>query len=161
MDYNFKKKLYNNKLVLALIYEEHDKASALLLKKKIEAKYQHNIYDISLKIILSSYKKSIKTGLKASSYYLFPSSKKHIKSLVTLATQNSSMTFTYRNEDLQYGAMISTEISTRVKPVINIDALKRDAISLRPILLKISEIYYQGNSINILEYNDKFKLYYV
>ncbi len=161
MDYHFEKKLYNKSIVLALIYDEHNKASATLLKKKIETKYQNNIHDFPLKIILSSYSNALKKSLKATSYYLFPSHQKNIESLITLAAQEHSITFTYKNEDLEYGAMISTEITTRVKPVINIDALKRETISLRPILLKISKIYYQGAQSILKRAYDKFTFHYV
>jgi hypothetical protein len=161
MDYNFKKKLYNQNIVLALIYDEHNRASAKLLKKKIETKYHDSIHNYPLKIVLSSYDETLSSNLKATSYYLFPSEEKNIISLINLAAQNHSITFAYHNKDLQYGAMISTEIAMRVKPIINIDALKRETISLRPILLKISKIYYQETSSTLMRVYDKFTLYYV
>ena len=161
MDYNFEKKLYNESIVLALIYDEHNKISAQLLKKKIEAKYQNSIHNYPLKVVLSSYSNALKKDLKATSYYLFPSHKKNIKALVALAGLEHSITFTYKNKDLEYGAMISTEIAARVKPIINIDALKREAISLRPILLKISKIYYQDVSTILMRVYDKFTFHHV
>ncbi len=161
MDYNFKKKLYNENIVLALIYDEHDAASAKALKRKIETKYHNTIYNYPLKIVLRSYSDATKEQLKATSYYLFPSQKKSMTTLINIAAKNHAITFAYKNEDLQYGAMISTEISIRVKPIINIDALKREMISLHPTLLEISKIYYQKTSSTLMRFYDKLTLYYV
>jgi len=161
MDYNFEKKLCDETIVLALIYDQQDQKSAQLLKDEIEAKYHNRIYNHPLKIVLSSYKDALSKQLHATSYYLFPSYKKSIKALITLAAQEHSLTFTYRNTDLKLGAIISTEIAKRVKPIINIDALKREEISLRPILLKISKIYYQNANTTLMRFYDKFSIHNV
>ena len=76
------------------------------------------------------------------------------------------MTFSYLESDLKYGVMLSVKIGANVKPIINLEAIKANNITLRPILLDISLIYrklskksdfLQDNKINY--YSSHYNLY--
>ena len=139
MDYKFKEKLKNDTLSIAIIYQKGEYKEANLLKKKIETRYKNGIKSFKIITELILFSKVEKSH--ANVYYLFPSSKKNIKKVVALAKENRAITFSYLQSDLSYGVMISVDISRKIKPIINLHAIKRNHIALRPILIDISTIY--------------------
>ncbi|MDQ7068682.1 MAG: YfiR/HmsC family protein [Sulfurimonas sp.] len=139
MDYKFKDKIHNNTISIAILYQQKEYRSAKKLKKLIESKYKDglNSYKVEAKLVNYS-----NTNLaEANVYYLFPAKKSNIKKAIRRASIDNSLTFAYQKEDLQYGVMISVDISKRIKPLLNLEAISMNNITLRPVLIKISTIY--------------------
>jgi hypothetical protein len=145
MDYKFKEKLNNNSVIIDIVYQKGNYKEATLLKKNIQSRYKDGIksFKIITKIILYSNLKNTQANI----YYLFPSSETNIQKVVALAKKNSALTFSYRQADLSYGVMISVDISKKIKPIINLNAIKQNNIALRPILIDISTIYTGINDL--------------
>ena len=139
MDYNIKDKLQNSTIQIAIMYKNNEYKYASLLKNKIDIRYKDGIrtYKISTKLV--KYKNI--NNVNANIYYLFPSEKKDIKNTIKQANRNNALTFSYLKNDLKYGIMISLDISKKIKTVLNLDAVKKYKISLRPMLIEISNIY--------------------
>jgi len=146
MNYDFNKRLIDNTISIAIIYDNTEqKQEALALKRYLNAKYPGGFQNHKIKIVFLSYNKITFTQ-KHTLYYFLPTSKSQIKNVVAVAYKNKAFTFAYQEKDLQYGVMISVKISNKVKPILNIDALKATGISMRPILLKVAEIFFQPPS---------------
>ncbi len=139
MDYKFEDKLQNNAITIAIMYKSNQYKDAQLLKNKIEARYRDGIKSYRVKPKLVPYQ-DIKKA-QANIYYLFPTNKKNIQKTIKQANKNSALTFSYSEEDLKYGVMISLDVSKKIKPILNLDAIKTNKISVRPILIDISNIY--------------------
>ena len=140
MDYKFKEKLNQDAISIIIFYDKINYKSAKLLKRKIDVKYTDGIKEHPIKVKLVSYNKvKMVRNLKANIYYLLPSNQKNIKNVLRSAKENSSLTFSYLKHTLKDGCMISLNIGKRVKPIINLEAIKSNNISLRPVLLDISE----------------------
>ena len=137
MDYKFKEKLIKNDIIIVIFYDKINYKSAKALKRKISVKYAKGIdgYDIKTKLIPYDKKRDIKANI----YYLLPSNKKNTKKVLRYAKANSAITFSYLKSTLYEGCMISLNIEKKVKPIINLEAIKSGNISLRPVLLDISE----------------------
>jgi hypothetical protein len=112
---------------------------AKLLKKQINSRYANGIKSFSIETKLYTY--SDINRIDANIYYLFPSSKKSIQKAVQKAQSNKAITFSYLKEYLEYGVMISIDVSKKIKPILNLTAIKDNNIMMRPILLDISTIY--------------------
>jgi len=141
MDYDLKTKINKNTIFITLFYNQSDYKSAQSLKQNIETKYEDGLgkYSLSIKLVLYS-EKNI-DNLNSNLYYLFPATKKEIQEVLKVAKKTKALTFSYNDDDLKYGVMSSVLIATKVKPILNLDAIKSNDITLRPILLKISKIY--------------------
>jgi len=142
MDYDFKRKLKDNAIVLAILYDKNDYKNAKFLQATIENRYHKKLENYTLKTLVIPYKKVAKTD--ASLYYLFPTDKKTIKKVVKKAKEEEALTFSYATTDLNEGVMLSLKVGTKVKPIINLHAVKINHIIFRPVLLKISHIYKVG-----------------
>jgi len=156
MDYQYKEKIDNNSIVIAIIYKNLDYKNALSLKNKIDSKYSDGMKSYKIVVKLTPYNKVENTN--ANIYYLFPSTHENIKKVIQKANENQAITFSYLNNDLRYGVMVSLKIGNKVKPILNLNAVKLHNISFRPILLNISSIYSKTIS-NALE-NSKIKSFY-
>jgi len=66
---------------------------------------------------------------------------KEIKKVLLLAKKEKRMTFSYLKDDLAYGSMLALSIGTKVKPILNLRAVKESNIIFPDVLLKISTIY--------------------
>lgn len=139
MDYKFNEKLKNNTITIAIMYNESEYKDAKFLKDKIDIRYQDGIQSYKVKSKLVVYENVKKA--QANVYYLFPTSEHNIKETVQQAQENSALTFSYLRDDLKYGVMISLNIGNKIKPVLNLEAIKMYNIALRPVLLDISSIY--------------------
>ena len=80
-------------------------------------------------------------NLTSNLYYLFPANKDEIQKVLKVAKKTKALTFSYNEDDLKYGVMSSVFIASKVKPILNLDAIKSNNITFRPVLLKISKIY--------------------
>jgi len=163
MDYKFKNKLIKNSIEIAIVYKKNEKKSAKLLQTQIIKKYSKGIksYKVSPKIVAY---KNIKNS-QANIYYLLPASDTDIKMAIEVANKYEALTFSYLKSDLNHGVMISLNISNKIKPILNLNAIKIHKISLRPILLDISTIFIQDpnsvlDKLKIRGFND-FKVYCV
>jgi len=139
MDYDFKTKVIDNKIVIVLYYEKSEYKSAIYLKNKIKTKYANGINGYAIKCKLVKYTDA--KVIKANIIYLFPSKKENILKVTNFAKEVKALTFAYLEDYLIDDIMISVKIGSRVKPIINLSSIKRNQICLRPILVKISEIY--------------------
>lgn len=139
MDYSYAKKIKNNSITMAIMYHKSEYKNALSLKNKIETRYSNGLksYKIEVQLVLYS---NIENS-NANIYYLFPTNSKNIKNVVKKANEKKALTFSYLKDDLKYGVMISLVIGIKVKPILNLNAIKVHNISFRPILLNISSIF--------------------
>lgn len=144
MDYNLQERSIDNSLVIAIFYESVDYRDALFLKKLIDTKYNQSIGSYKIKTKLVTYSENIDT--KANVYYFFPTDALNIKRAVKSANLNQALTFSYSKKDLQEGVMLSVLVGIKVKPILNLKAVKSSSITFRPVLLDISEIYKDEDS---------------
>ena len=155
MDYDFKKRLVNNEISIAVVYENiQQKIDALALKRYINAKYPNGFQNHKINLEFISFK-NIHLAKKHSLYYILPSSENAIRDVLNTTNKQEALSFSYNNEDLKYGVMLSVKITNKVKPIINVDALKETDVTVRPVLLKVAEIYFQTSLIIIKTY-DKY-----
>ena len=148
MDYDYEKKIIDNTIKIVVMYETIHYEKALSLKEKIDTKYSNGIKSYKLEVKLTPYKKCCLHD--ANIYYLFPSDTKNVAKVLNKAEKTKSITFSYLKDDLKLGVMISLEIGNKVKPLLNLSAIKNNNISFRPVLLNISNIFRGTfNNINI------------
>lgn len=155
MDYNCNQKSINKTITIAIVYEQSEYKSANLLQELILRKYKDGIKSYKVKTKLVKYDKVKHTN--ANLFYLFPSSKMKISTVVNKAQDEHALTFAYSKEDLKYGVMISLDVSKNVKPLLNLQAMKQNNISIRPVLIDISTIYdnKKQNLLNSLTTDQK------
>ena len=151
MDYQFDEKIKDKTIKIAIMYKDAQYKDAKYLKQRIESRYRNGINSYKVKSQLVSYSDIKNTD--ANVYYLFPSNKQDIKNCVTQANNHQALTFSYLREDLKYGVMISLNVSKKIKPLLNLEAIKMSQITLRPVLLNISSIYMHeaGSAIESLQ----------
>ncbi len=149
MDYDFTDKIVDNTITIAIVYKKIDYQSAKELQTLIKSRYKKGIQYYLVNPILVSYEDIDTT--EANVYYLFPSSKKMIKKVVQRASLSNALTFSYKKDDLEYGVMISLSIAKKVKPILNLEAIRVNAISLRPVLIDISVIFTNALGLNMNE----------
>jgi len=139
MDYNFENKLRDNTITIAILYDANEYKSAVLLKEELQNRYQNRIKNYTIKTVLLPYSK-VKYS-SANLYYLLPSKKSNVKKVIQRAREQDALTFSYIASDLKRGVMLSLKIGAKIKPIINLKAVRSNNITFRPVLLKISHIY--------------------
>ena len=139
MDSQYKAKLDKDRLSIIIFYSKINYSSAQILQKNIEKKYPHGIKEHPIKLTLLPYR--FKQKMQANIYYLMPANEKEIKQVVGLAKEEKILTFSYLEENLAQGSTIALSIGVKVKPILNLSALKECNITIHDVLLKISTIY--------------------
>ena len=148
MDYKFNDKIKDHTLVIAIMHNENELTAAESLKQKIDTRYKDGMQ--SYKVVCQLVLYMDVNQADANFYYLFPTDEKDIKRTIEQAKKSSALTFSYSSDDLKYGVMISVNISKKIKPILNLKAIKTQKIAFRPVLLDISSIYIHevGSSLN-------------
>jgi len=141
MDYKFKDKIKDNTISIAILYHENEYRDAKKLKGLIQNRYRDGIKSYTVSPKLVNYK-NIQTA-EANIYYLFPTRSKEIREVVKKAATSDALTFSYQRDDLKHGVMISLNVSKKIKPLLNLEAIRTHKIALRPVLINISTIYSQ------------------
>ena len=142
MDYQFEQKLIDNAIVVGVFCEKRGRFSAERLAKYILLKYKNGIKDYPVKVKIFYYDNLPVSAMAATIYYFMPASANCISTTLELL-QDERLIFSSDPADLRLGTIISIMVKQRVKPIINIDALRKRNISLRPVIMKISKMYYQ------------------
>lgn len=143
MDFDFEKKLVDNQISISIYYEKEEYKSALFLEELIKSKYPDGIKEYKIKITLVEY--GTKKCKASNIIFLMPTEDEKIIKIVEEAKKHQTLTFSYLKDDLKNGVMLSLNIGANVKPIINLDAIKDSKITLRPILLKISQRFADEN----------------
>jgi len=161
MDYNFKKRLHEGVMEFVVVYDVNDKDSAVKFKKMVDSKHNEKLDEYHLHVTLVEYKNIQNIDYSVNAFFFFSASSEEMKKAIKYAHAKKSLTFVYDESDLNKGAMISVRVAKKIKPVINMQVIRNEEISFRPIMLKIAEIFRQNQSRIEKSYYDKFKFYYV
>jgi len=146
MDYKFEQKLEKNTIVIGLLSRKTNIFSARKLRKYILEKYKDGIKGIPVDVDIINYSEVDQILSPVSLYYFLPAGPQQITEALK-KIHRERLVFVYDPQELQYGAHIGLHVGRQIKPVINVDALKAGGITLRPALVKISELYYQGEPL--------------
>lgn len=139
MDLKYQEKLKDGSLNIVIFYSKRNLISAKYLRRDILTSYPNGIKKSPIKVRLCPYR-HVQT-IKANIYYLMPATKEKMKKVLLLAQKNKILTFSYSKDDLAHGSILALNIGKKVKPIINLKALKESNISIRDVLLKISTVY--------------------
>lgn len=142
MDYQFARKLVNNAIAIGIVCEKKDLFYAERLSGYILAKYKNGIKDYPVEVKIFYYDELPNYLTSSTIFYLMPASSAAIRTALE-SIQDERLIFAFNPSDLRLGAVVSVRVQHKIKPVINIDALKKRNISLRPVIMKISKMYYQ------------------
>ena len=147
MDYNFREKLVNGHITVSVLCMKKDMYYARNLKKYIESKYISGLEDLEVRVNIETYRKFAGKPCSPSTiYYLLPASDSVMRSALKHLENSHTIIFSYDPAKLRNGAHISLLIGYRVKPVLNLAALKSSGITLRPAIIRISDIYVPDSS---------------
>jgi len=147
MDYNFEQKLDGRTILIDIVGRQNNRYYARKLKQYILEKYAHGIRDLPVDVQIIDYADSAQLQKPASLYYFLSAAPEQIQQALNFVPDNR-LVFAYDPQFLQYGAHIGLHIGRYIKPVINVDALKADNITLRPALVRISDLYYQNKPLS-------------
>ena len=147
MDYNFEEKLVNGHITVSVLCMKKDMYYARNLKKYIYSKYISGLEALEVMVNIETYRKfAEKPRSPCTIYYLLPASDSVIRSALKHLENSHTIIFSYDPAVLRNGAHISLLIGYRVKPVLNLPALKSSGITLRPAIIRISELYTPDSS---------------
>lgn len=141
MEYGYESHLKDNTIELVILYDNIHHTNAKELEQFIDQKFNNKLTNHILKVKLLTYKQYNESDTFASMLYMFPTDEICAKKVIEKAKQSHMITFTSSSSLMKLGAIFSLDIGKRVQPIINIEALKESNIELRPIILKISQIY--------------------
>lgn len=141
LEHNVENKIIDNKINITIAYENNNYKDMKFLQKAIELKYPEGLSGYKIEVNSMNYKEFTKCDNATNILYIFPSSKDNIDKLITLFRQCSVITFASQQEYLKNNAMISIDVGKKVKPIVNLNAVKASGISFKPVLLSISKVY--------------------
>ena len=141
LEYDIEKKIKDKKIYIMIAYEKNNYNDMKFLRDAIKRKYPNGISGYKIEITLLRYSEYDKCDPRANLLYIFPSSSKNINKLIKDYKKCNTVTFASDKEYLDNDAMISIDVGKKVKPIINLDAIKKSGISFKPVLLSISKVY--------------------
>jgi len=141
LEKNIKEKIKNNTINITIAYEESNYKEMKFLEQSIKREYPNGISGYEIKIEFIDYKAFKECNIDTNILYIFPSSKENIKMLIKGYNDCNTITFASDKEYLKYDAMISIDVGKKVKPIVNLVAVKKFGIAFKPVLLSISKVF--------------------
>ncbi len=143
MDYRFKQRLDNGSIKIHVLCKKSDIYYAKDFVRYVRKLYPDGINGLKVTTRIQSYANYMEDPCSSATiFYLLPADKQTMKQAIKEI--KSALIFSYSPASLQYGSHISLKIKYRVRPILNLEALKESGISLRPAILRISDIYIQA-----------------
>ena len=146
MDYDFEKKLVNKNIAITVLFSGHERLYAWRFQQYLKKKYPNGIngHLITTKLIPYSEFLKKKTPPPTTIFYIMPGPSKERRMAIKKINEDR-LIFSYDPKGLELGAHISLHVRYRVNPVVNLESIKKSNITLRPAILKISDIFYQAS----------------
>jgi hypothetical protein len=141
LEHHIEKKIKNNEIHITIAYEESNYHDMKFLKKAIEDIYSNGISGYKIVVDFIDYNNFQKYNVNTNMLYIFPSSQANINKLIKEYKLCSAIIFASQKEYLKNNAMISIDVGKKVKPIINLDAIRSSGISFKPVLLSISKVF--------------------
>lgn len=143
LEYGIENKIKDKSINITIAYEKKNYKHMKFLERSISSKYSKGIsgYDIDIELI--NYNDFKECNKNTNILYLFPSSKKNIKNMIKKYKECNAIIFASIKKYLRYNAMISVDAGKEIKPIINLNAIKKSGINFKPILLSISKLYQE------------------
>jgi len=143
LEHGVEKKIKDNKINITIAYEDNNYKDMKFLKTSIESKYPKGISGYEIVIDLINYNNFQKCKKNTNILYIFPSSEQNVIYLINAYKECDAITFASIKKYLKFDAMISIDVGKKVKPIVNLNAVKNSGISFKPVLLSISKVYQE------------------
>ena len=141
LEKNIEQKIKNKTINIVIAYEKSNYKEMKYLTQEINKEYPDGISGYDIKISHFRYRDFKKCDINAEVLYILPSSEKNIKTVVEGYNSCKAITFASKKEYLRYKAMISIDVGKKVKPIVNLMAIKNSGIRFKPVLLSISKVF--------------------
>jgi len=145
LEHNIEKRIKNKKIHITIAYEDNNYKDMKFLKNAIESKYPNGISGYQIIIDFINYSQFKKCKMQTNVLYLLPSTENNIDKLIKDYRSCHAVTFAADKAYLKNNAMISIDVGKKVKPIVNLSAVKKSGISFKPVLLSISKVYNKQN----------------
>ena len=139
LDKDISKKTTGDKVVFTIVYKEQDKKVAHQFKDLIKDKYRSSLGNKGMVINLTTFE-DFDYASNASAYILLQGPKDLFKKVVSHASINNRILFSYSYTDFKYDALISLYVKEKTYIYLNKSSVKLYDISFSPIFYKIAKI---------------------
>ena len=144
MDYGYKERLVKGEIVIRILYDDNQKVYGSKLEELLEKAYPGGIRNLKIEAASLAYDDYLAHPQRATMIYLLETDAKRISAAIRAARKEKSLVFAVNPLYLERGAHASLEIGQKVRPYLNISALKEDGISFRAALMRIAKLYHSG-----------------
>lgn len=129
-----------SKISLCVVHEPGDE-DALALRGMIDALYPDGIRGINIATLTATFD-DLSPCQESSALILMQGEHEKIAAAAAFAKRHRIFTAAYDALHLRQGVIFALDITSDVKPYINVEAAKQSRVPLNSALLQISKIYY-------------------
>lgn len=140
-DNNLENKLFENKVIFTILYEEIDFNTAQILKDKIEKNYK-TLKDYKLEVKLTKYDEFESSNL-STAYFFLLGKKDKVSQIVNILSNNNCLSFAYDDRYLDFGVIFGLKITSKIDIFLNLQALKNSKIELQNSILNVVKIRWE------------------
>jgi len=138
MDKNYRQKLNNNSIEIAILFEPIDKLVAIELKKMIKDKFGTKISTNKLEIQLVEFEK---LDRKYSAYIALKSKNGILEKVSSKSKEQGRIMFAYDYQDLKRGALVSLVIENYTSLYMNKIEIKTSRIDFNSAIFSIVRLW--------------------
>lgn len=135
LDTKLSEKLVEGKIILGIVYQPNDKATAERIASLIEQRYHGSFDQYRYKIALVPFSEVAQEG-EVSAYYVL-NSPSDIEDVAAISKKKGIITFAYDSENLKRGLLLSLMLEKNTVLYLNQKNLNRKKIDFVVLLLQI------------------------
>lgn len=131
-----------NQIDICVLHEDVELDAATSLIDKITDNYPAGIKNYNIKLVQTDFT-NLSSCKNSELIFLFNTSPKKVSEVLIYAKKQQILSVSYDASLLTEGVEVSLFLGRKILPYINVKALKRNAITIDQILLRISKIYME------------------
>lgn len=135
-----KKYLINKDIEICILHDKMDADNAELLTKKIAQNYPNGIKQYKINVVPVEYL-NIEQCKNKQLAFLFNQHRQSISKSVQTLNQYKILTISYEPDYLQEGVAVSLFLGRKIVPLLNMQAIRENDITLDNLLIRVSKIY--------------------
>jgi len=139
LDKGIKDKIKDNTISLSIVYNTEEVKQAKEFKKMIDDKHKSKLGTYKLDVILLNTDK-LSASTISTSYYIFDASGNKKRNIISQATDNNRICFSYNYKDFSFNTLIGLLLKEKTYIYLNKSVIKDYSIKFVPIFYKIVKV---------------------
>lgn len=140
LDRELEEKNPDGPVTLLVLHALEDLPAAEEIARGVEEKYLGLLDGLPFQVAVLAYR-ALEPETPASAFYLLSADEADMEKALEIARTRRLLTFSYEEKELERGVCVSSHVGSKIRPYVNVAAIRESGVRIDPTLYRVSKIY--------------------